>query len=215
MDHTIPSNLKKARTNERHPLEIIFTLVVLVSTFFTSVAGILALFGSDRNRKHPNRFAIAVMVLQGIASLLCLVAALIACRHDFDIPNESSRAPRKGRPVSFAYTPQITAILEGVILFIVNGICLAMAIIILSKREYTSDIFNGIYNGTAIIGACILVLLTSFPIHKHCKKQDRHQPQNSRALTLSEHWTQMQQKQRQQNPVPNNKGAGVTALAVV
>jgi ABC-type maltose transport system permease subunit len=206
--HTISSNPKKVETNERSTFEKIFTVLALLSTLFSSVAGIVALYEAEAKRGCRPGIGTAIMVLQGIATLLGYAAICIALGSEFEGSNKVSSVTCMRYDFSITTnTSKPTALLVALTLFIETGICYVMAGLILRDQmrdEGCGNVtWNSIYNGTAIIGACIVVLLTSFPIKKHREEQDVHHHQYSRAPTLSEYYRQRQQKQRQQNPVPN------------
>lgn len=206
--HIISSNPRKMETNETSTFEKLFTVLVLVSTLFTSVAGILILFENRADKHCLWGIGIAVLVLQNLGYIIAFVALIITWCATFKESNKLSGVTCIGYDVSItANTPKPTATLIAWTLMIVNAVCYVMMWLILHDQFHNNqcgnDTWNRIYNGAAIVGSFIVVLLTSFPIRKHRKKEDNHHPQNSRARTLSEYYMQTQQKQSRQNPVPN------------
>jgi hypothetical protein len=190
-------------------LQISFTVLVLVISFFTSVAGVVALFqtkGDTCPKMCRKGVGTAVLVLQCIASFLSGVVYIIGFKGKFIKPDRELNVThiKTLRIKITSDTPRINAIAIGITLFIVNDICLAEAILIFYDQTHYGncgvDRYLGPYNGFAILGSFILVLLTSFPIRK---EEDVQHRQNSRAGTVHTHWMQTQQKQRRQNTVPN------------
>jgi hypothetical protein len=202
--HTISSNPRNVVPKKHFIREIIFTVLVLVSSLLTSVAGIVALYETKEGGCRP-RTKTAVLVLECIAFFLSVIVYIIGFSDKFKESNRTLHVRR----IAFlninitSNTPQINAILIGWTLFTVNGICLAMAIVIFVNDGCGNVIDNGVYNGAAIIGSFLIVLLSSFPIERNLQKQAGYQTQNSRGVTLNHYWMQTQQKERRENPVRN------------
>lgn len=171
--------------NKKRPLLYIYAsdLWVVLSTFLTAGAGILSLYGTNKDGGCYYGVAIATTVLQGISLVFCVFGlAAFAWRVNKRL-NKDSNSEKKSKKRCLKILSSETstpAIVQVVVMIIVNIASLVMALLILTNEGgCTVFAYNAAYNIIGGVGSISVTILQSFKPSITGSNEDPNKTQSS------------------------------------
>ena len=200
-----------------------FDLLVLVSSLFTTVGGILSLYGTDKFGSCNNRIAQAAIAVQSVAVLLCLLAIVITGWNSRSEANPSKSPVQDRGPCLFILSKRTTnpGLIQAFVLTIVNIVSLVMVTLIWVQSGCNNFVYNAIYNIVGILGSFIITFLASLQPSENKNNsngstlsQPVNQVRDPHAGTLHQYMTRNLHIQRRQYPVSNRPHLSHTSIVI-
>ena len=138
-----------------------FRLGLLISTFFTTVGGIVSLYAMNKDRTCRHVVQITALVFQCIALVACLLALITTAWPQKPQTTPFKPSPsRRGLPglvrlhVINQHQNSRRSIIQTFVLIVVNIVCLIMIVLL-----YVN---NAVYNIFGFLGSFLIAVLETF-----------------------------------------------------